>query len=364
MPLRRSVFVACAAIASSSLTLGQIAVTAAFGSGCYQQRQSFYELFPTGTFDLAGTATQASGFSMISFGNGYVVLPLLGAWHVDSPAAQVLQLGDDQITTPLPLGFQVPYPGGGASSIQVGSNGSIYLESSFDQSFSPSTSALLAGEARIVPFWTDLNPNSGGAVTLDLTAGAAFVTFTNVPEFPATGSNTFQVALHASGQVDLLYRGCSNVAHPVLVGWSPGRGARDPGGDDLSTRVPSTFVTGPDVDPLTLEGIGRPVMGTTMLLRTSGFPGPIGALLVIGTTQFAQGVDLVGIGMSGCRQYTDLAMVVGVPGTGTTATLPLAVPSAPVFLGLAVFAQSLALGPGLNPLGLVTSNGVALTVGS
>ena len=54
--------------------------------------------------------------------------------------------------------------------------------------------------ARWCALWNDLNPGSGGTVQFDqdVPNGAAYVTFTGVPEYASANSNTFQFAFFAA----------------------------------------------------------------------------------------------------------------------------------------------------------------------
>jgi hypothetical protein len=121
--------------------------------------------------------------------------------------------------------------------------------------------------------------------------------------------------------------------------------------------------TRPDQTPLALASIGRPVIGTTFNLNTSNVPaGSNLVILALGSTEITAGTPLAGIGMPDCFQYTSLdASVVTIP-TGSTASQPITVPNNPVLAGVVALSQSAALAIGANPLGLLASNGVRLSL--
>jgi hypothetical protein len=84
------------------------------------------------------------------------------------------------------------------------------------------------------------------------------VNFVNVPEFVATGANTFSVTLHADGTVGIVYGAVS--ALDGIVGVTQGGGAANPGETDLSAGGPFSAVgttyeqfTGAG-DPFDLDG--------------------------------------------------------------------------------------------------------------
>lgn len=83
----------------------------------------------------------------------------------------------------------------------------------------------------------------------------------------------------------------------------------------------------------------------------------------IGTTPLP--LDLAAFGMPGCTLYQDLA-VLALPCqlAGGTASHSLSIPSSAGLAGLRVFLQGWALAAGANAAGIVTSNGLEVTVGS
>jgi hypothetical protein len=116
---------------------------------------------------------------------------------------------------------------------------------------------------------------------------------------------------------------------------------------------------------LALAASPRPVVGSTVNLNTANVPANSGiGAVILSYTQHNPGLDLTGLGMAGCRQYVGLdATRFFFPSSGT-GTVPLAVPNNPALSGLHLFTQSAAFSSGANVLGVVSSNGVDLRVGT
>lgn len=344
-----------------------------YGAGCYSSAVSFYENF-TGapTFDLGGSATTVNTIMMIPNGQGgYTVIPGGNTWT--TPVAANLGLGDDTQTAPLALPFSFPYPGGSTGSIIVCSNGLVGLDATGGSVTGyPSTGTLLSEGARLAAYWTDLDPSSAtgaGSVTLDTTGSDATITWSNVAMWEAVPSSprflsTFQIVLQQSGIVEFRYQACSAPATAglnVLVGFSPGAGARDPGNRDLSTSLPFNTMT--DRTALALNASARPVIGTSINLTTSNIPsGTAVGASILSFTQHNPGLDLTSIGMAGCRQFVGLDASTVFVVSGPSSVRALAIPGNNALAGLRVYSQSATFTIGVNPLGVLASNGVALAL--
>ena len=146
----------------------------------------------------------------------------------------LLSLGDDD-TQEVALGFSFPFQGGNYTSVFVNSNGNLTFGSG-DTDFSESVAEFLTGQPRIAPLWDDLSPNNGGLVLVEFGSGSATVSFIGVPEFFATGSNTFSVTMYDDGTYEVAFGAVS--ATDGLVGSTEGDGAADPGPTDLSAGGP------------------------------------------------------------------------------------------------------------------------------
>jgi hypothetical protein len=333
------------------------ATAVAYGQGCYERFASFYETFPNGTFDLSNTSL------MLAYnGTGYTMVPVGTGWF--TPLSANLGLTDDSVSGAQNLGFTLPYPGGSTTAVYVSSNGLVWgTPSTVNGCCAGTPATLLTNGPCWAPNWGDLNPAAGGTVHFDVdpSGQAAYVTFLNVPEYSTTNLNTFQVAFFASGTVEYRFQGCLQANRIALTGWSPGGGARDPGSIDLSATP--TLTTRPDSTGLAMLSSARPVLGTAIQLVTGQVPA--GALLgstLLGLTEFTTGLDLSGLGMPGCRQYTSIdASAVWVPAGGSGST-PATFPNNPALAGVQIKAQGIALVPGANPVGVQSSNGLRLTL--
>jgi hypothetical protein len=177
-----------------------------------------------GTHYLAVTTFADYGFDGSGFSGGRYVM------EIEQVDGIILDLGDDD-TEEVGLGFSFPFQGGSYTSVFVNSNGSLTFGSG-DTDFSESVSEFLSDQPRIAPLWDDLSPNNGGSVSVEHGAGNATIIFDSVPEFIATGANTFMVTLRDDGSYTIEYGAIS--ASDGLVGTTEGGGAVDPGETDLS----------------------------------------------------------------------------------------------------------------------------------
>jgi len=107
----------------------------------------------------------------------------------------------------------------------------------------------------------------------------------------------------------------------------------------------------------------RPVIGTTIALQTTNVPAgsPIGATM-LGLTEYTTGIDLTGLGMPGCWQYGSIdATLVFFP-SGGTGSQPFAIPNATGLAGVILVSQGASFATGVNQLGVITSNGLRLSL--
>ena len=138
-------------------------------------------------------------------------------------------LGDDDAVQLL-FGFDFPFQGTTYNDIFLNSNGNLTFGTA-DTFFFPFVSDFLNLNPRISPLWEDLNPSAGGLVVVKFGDDCVKVSFNDVPEFPAIGSNTFSATFDATGNIQFDYGALSETGG--LVGITEGGGAADPGESDV-----------------------------------------------------------------------------------------------------------------------------------
>lgn len=362
----------------------QSAVWTVLGEGCYFRPKGFYEDFrgqPAG-YDLANTSLQ-----MLPLSGNYLVLPGASTPITAPTSAPIsatattngLYGWDDGLSAPITLPFTFPHASGSTTSITIGANGFVYLDAvnTTDWTYCgapyASTFGWQTGAPRIAAHYGDLDcePASLGNLYYDVDPSNAFVTITwfDVPEWTANPASaprcTFSIRLHATGQVDVNYNGLGGLAagNTVMVGYSVGLGDRLPASSDLSASMP--FQSGDGAIPPILGMDTRPVLGTNPSFVTSNItPGTFAQMLVLGVAGTPVPIDLTAFGLPGCNQYiVPFATMINFLTVNNTFEQQIGVPNSPAFQNLQYFAQAAPLTAGLNPAGLLTSNGVCAKFG-
>ncbi|MBK8099449.1 MAG: hypothetical protein IPK26_20260 [Planctomycetes bacterium] len=283
-----------------------------------------------------------------------------------------LGAGDDT-THPVGLPFPFAFQGVQHNAIVVSSNGFIWLDPVGQGSgcCGGSAAGLLSGQPRIAGHWTDLFTSPGGVFAdLDPATGDFCITWNNVGEFGASGgSNTFQIALKASGIFELRYQGLTLISHTSLTGFSAGLGAQDPGPTDISaiTQVD----TGPAGTPLDLHNVAGslPRFGQTVNLEVTGLSanGSV-CFLALCFVEAAPPIDMTFVGAPNCLAYLaflsqPVASLIALTGGQSTAPFSYGVPNNAALAGTMLFNQGLGQDPTANALGFKFSNAVKLTIG-
>jgi hypothetical protein len=346
---------------------GSYARSTPYGSGCYARYGSFYENFATSAaFDLANTA-----FTMIPAGGGYQVIQGITQFVPPSAAAQALTLTDDSEAI-VALSAPFAHSTGVTTSLAVCSNGYVSVATGNGTGYTPTPSTTLA--ASQTGWWAqhDYNPTivGSGAVKFEELGGIAYVTWDGVYDFGGTtaaSANTFQFQFDlASGLVHVVFGSMSTSGNGRLVGYSPGGASADPTSMDISAALGLGFSVQPrDVLPLALATSARPIVGTTFSFNTSNIvSGTVLGATMLSFVQINPGIDLGFLGAPGCAQYLTPDVTQVFFAAGTTSSVPFAIPNFASYAGLRLLAQSAAFTPGFNALGVWTSNGMDLLIGT
>lgn len=343
----------------------------AFGVGCPTPipAGSIYESFTasTGTspIDLAHV-----DILFVRNGGSYLTIPGVPFDPTYTVAGVAQPGGDDLLVANLAVGAMGTFPFGTrtTTSINLCTNGFLWLDGSTGTSFTPTAAAFHAEGARIAPFWSDLDTSAVGGGTIfyeNNNPTFSRFTFANVREFgQAASANTFQVTLFASGDIGLSYGAMTGgIAHASLVGISGGGVTLDPGAVDLATGGFANSLVR-DISPrgTMVHALDTPChLGLGLTLRST-VPAPLSGAGVFVVGGSSPGLPLDGQGAPGCSLYASLdnLFFVAVPASPMVTTL--AVPAVPALAGAPLFSQAAAFSV-LNAFGIIASNGVAFSVG-
>ncbi|MCB9879354.1 MAG: hypothetical protein H6835_17300 [Planctomycetes bacterium] len=347
---------------------GGCAASHAYGTGCLNTPDSFYELMSAATFDLSGaTITLQRGAT------GYHATDAIaGTYVAPSLTAQIIANADDTVQT-VTLASPMPVAGGGTTSfLTVSSNGNVALAGTGNGAgFAPDAGLFLGfAQNAFAPAWHDYNPALAGSgkIKFEQAGGIAYLTWEDVYTYGTTTSDRFQVQFDlATGDITTVYDVMGGAGAQYLVGYSCAGATWRPEAKDLSVAL-STGVDVGDVavQGLTLAGDGLPLLGSnTFALATSAAPNvvPIG-LVFFGSGQLPA-IDLGVIGMPGCHGYTTAELLtasfsLSLPlGAGS---FPLPVPNSAPLIGAVLTAQSAAFSL-QTPLNVVVSNGLFIELG-
>ncbi len=137
-----------------------------------------------------------------------------------APGATTLTLSDDSSEYITLTAGTVSLYGVDYSGVYIGSNGYLtFTESDTDYTESISDHYDLP---RVSALFDDLSPNAGGTVSYEEFGDRFVVTFTNVPEYSTSSSNTFQFEMFFNGVIVLSYLGIDTP--DAAVGLSDGAG--------------------------------------------------------------------------------------------------------------------------------------------
>jgi hypothetical protein len=371
---------------SPGLVAGSCATQATVGRGCNNVTGSFYQAWSTNA-SMSAALTNRS-LSLINTGSSYVLAQGGGTFLAPTAAATSLPTsnnGEAVVNLPSPLN----YPGGSTTQLVVNTDGHISTATNLPfpglaYNFMPNGRAMLNA---INPIWAVCWHNfnttelGSGLIKWEVVNGTTFVvTWDNVESLPGTATAQNANPCRFQAQFDLLtgnvvyvYQamtaiGGSQSYDDTVVGWSPGGASPDVGPIDVTTLT-SLSLAATETLPLTLAVSAAPVLGNTIDFVTSN-PSALGVginfLSVVALP--GPGLDLSILGAPGCFAHVDINAGVGnlisnVPGLpGATITLPL--PNSPALAGFALSSQSIWLDPAANAFGIITSNGVNVTLGT
>ncbi len=341
-----------------------IAANVAFGAGCGSMAASWYEQFAASANDLSGTT-----LTMAPNGNGGSNVSIAPLSTFVPPTGTGLALTDDSVSAPQSLGFNWAYAGGSTSAIAIDSNGRIFLNGTDSSVFSASVAELLGNTVHTLnvahtDFLPDGTTNLNNVYFETDNLGEARVTWLNVPCYQGTGSSTLQAVFLAPNILELRYQTLVNDSTSnsgiAIVGFSLGGNAVDPGNRDLTTASP--FSTVADAAALSLSAAPAPVLGATVVYTTNNIPATAAfSAQVVSWGQHNPGLPIAGA--PGCLQFVDLAgsVTVFLPGSPSS-SFPWTVPNTSLLIGAELFHQSASIVPGINSLGLITSNGLRSTI--
>ena len=164
-------------------------------------------------FDLDGSALRLTPNRSGGYDVARLALPT-------EPPGTVLGLGDDEARA-IDLGFAFPFFGLVHSRAFVHSDGHVTFGSPDAGAGDPGLARFLDGGPRIAAFFADLEPSRGGSISVRAEATRVVVLWSAVPGAGQINRNTFQLALHADGAIDLAWAGMQT--REGIVGIAPGR---------------------------------------------------------------------------------------------------------------------------------------------
>ena len=345
---------------------GAIALAESIGDGCIMSYASMYESTTLDTWALSNTM---GGIDYINSGAGYIVTAAAGAFvpvgTVDPLTVAIPGIADDSVNPAGTLG------------LEFSSNGFLALGAGNSNQWNPSASLFLDQPAAMFTCWADFEPNTGGTINYEEAGTRALLTYTDVYAWGTTDMNTFQFDYDSATGNCSTYFGAmaSATAHPMFVGYSPAGPSLDPGSTGIEAELATAgaiVLAGSDVAPLTLSGIGRPVMDPAASVaydaETTNIEGS--ALFhvgIIGLSNPSLPLSLIGF-PAGCTLYAQgdvlvgPAVVAGGPGDLTWTVFNLPAASA-AYNGAVFHVAAATLDLTLVSSTSRASNGVQLTLG-
>ncbi|MEZ5962944.1 MAG: hypothetical protein R3F56_03765 [Planctomycetota bacterium] len=339
------------------------ALAGQYGQGCPKPCDTLEE-FAASTVDLSPNALQ---FTLQA--DGSYVISQCTSGCFDTSFTNNLALTDDSLAVGLSLGFTFPFCGGSTSTIDVCSNGFVWLVSGSSTlvDFSPTQDEFRDNPARVAPLWMDLRPGPTypGGVYFDALPGKAIITWDQLEAYGVTGSsNTMQLQLFPNGDMIFAYQSVLNNATTgngaAIAGFTQGA-VSAANVVDWTASLPYRTGSGTPLDMRAQAG-SRPVLGTTFNLDISKIrAGSVGGALSIGVTN--PNLDLSFLGLAGCRLLSSLEVSLPIALSIPVTTVPLPIPNRASLIGRSLNTQAVLIDPSLGSLPVYLSNGVVLTFG-
>jgi hypothetical protein len=191
-------------------------------------------------FDLDGTGVRLTPSRDGGYDSARVALP------VETPGTT---LGtDEQEAHEIELPFAFPFFGATYRRAFVHADGHVIFAAGPDPG-PPGLARFLDGGPRIAPFFADFDPSRGGAIAVRTEGARVVILWSEIPGAAQINRNTFQLALHADGGIDMTWAGMQT--REGIVGITPGRsggtpavdwseGARSPGPRAMLERFSET----------------------------------------------------------------------------------------------------------------------------
>jgi subtilisin family serine protease len=274
----------------------------------------FTELFSSADND---TDNRSFNFLPQDSASGYTVRRSnLTSFPVDPTGGTPLDFGDDEsVNVDLADGKQVQLYGTAYSGFYIGSNGYITFTTG-DSEPTPSFDAHFA-LPRVAALMADLDPSAGGAVSWKQMPDRAVVTWSGVPSYGSSDSNSFQIELFFDGRIRITLLALGNSGG--LIGLSFGGGTP-------ANLVESNFAAYPLNQPPTISAIPNQSINegtaTGELSFTVGDSETAAAALTV--TAAAQNSALVpadGLILGGAGANRTLRVAPSPTGTGSTQIL-------------------------------------------
>ncbi len=224
--------------------------------GPFDQRFTDFPLdFYNGDDESGDSSDDPLEFNVIQVAAGQTVIDIElitnDASDEGLPDTDLTTIGDDDSRVVLfPEGFRFPFFGRLFSGVHLNSDGNLTFFRDDISSAARSEARFLAGEPRIAPLFTDLDPSEAGSITTEQVGSTFRIKWNGVPEWSQGGGappNTFSVTLFGNGNILFNYEAVAVTPDgPVasIVGVTPG-GFAPGSGVDLSALSSPISLVGP-----------------------------------------------------------------------------------------------------------------------